>query len=194
MRTCETLKSRSCAETFHLIVFSWCKNKATINKTCWVDSPISRVTITPSRLICCVSLDHIIAVLVHGGVWPVQAEWNSESLRGWTAVFLRRARGKCSHSHVLLPPPPPPPPFYWPGSRSVWPAPLSTLCLTSQSTSRSTRRRRRCSRTRTRPTSPFTLCLRTLRMQRSSWGIFSLLYVESCQGTNIWAVFTQEGF
>lgn len=56
----------------------------------------------------------------------------------------------------------------------AWPvldlSPSSTLCLTSQNTSRSSQRRRWCSPTRTKPTSLFTLCLRALRMLNSSWG------------------------
>lgn len=35
------------------------------------------------------------ALLVHCGVWPLQAKWIDQSLRGRTAFILRGADGMC---------------------------------------------------------------------------------------------------
>ena len=112
-------------------------------------------------------------ILVHCGVWPLQAERSSESLRSRTVVVLRRAR--CELDLIFSPK------YLAAYSYSLtvfnlWPFSSSTLCPMSRSTSRLTPRRRRCSRTRTRPTSRFTLCPRASRMQKLSWGIHLLLY------------------
>lgn len=109
------------------------------------------------------------AVLVHCGVWPLQAEWHSEGLRRWTPVILWGACCECvlhAHTHTQMSDM-----FMFPRCPDTVTCPYSTRCLMSQSTSRSSLRRLRCSRIRTRPTSLFISCLRVLRMQSSSWGL-----------------------
>lgn len=121
-------------------------------------------------------------VLVHCRVWPLQTEWGSEGLRRRVAVVLWGTCGEsvtpffCSHIKMGL-------------LVNVSPADLSptslssTRCLTSRSTGRLFPKSVLCSRTRTKPTSPSTLCPRASRTPSLSWGITSVVHCDSVAET-----------
>lgn len=109
---------------------------------------------------CIRSVSSYLAVLVHCGVWPLQTEWNSESLRRRTSLILWRTRGEYPQ---------------YSGVRKILSVPCaltladhssSTPCPTNPSTRPSIPRRPPCSPTRTKATSQFTMSRKASRMPR----------------------------